>query len=111
MTILVPNIHVEKTATPTSLVGPGSVDYTFAVTTTGNMPLDDVTPVDDQCTPLVLQSGDTSADGLLDNGETWIYTCTATVTEPTVDTVTVTGQPIDLGAPWAAPCPPPTRPR
>ena len=99
VTILVPNIHVEKTATPTSLVGPGSVDYTFEVTTTGNMPLDDVTATDDQCTPLAFQSGDTSADGLLDNGETWIYTCTATVSEPTVDTVTVTGQPIDLGAP------------
>ena len=49
--------------------------------------------------PLAFQSGDTSADGLLDAGETWIYTCTATVSEPTVDTVTVTGQPIDLGAP------------
>ena len=98
VTILVPNIHVEKTANPTSLVGAGSVDYTFAVTTTGNMPIDDVTPVDDQCSPLVLQSGDTSADGLLDAGETWLYTCTATVTEPTVDTVTVTGQPVDNGA-------------
>ena len=63
------------------------------------MPLDDVTPTDDKCAPLAFQSGDTSADGLLDNGETWIYTCTATVAEATVDTVTVTGQPIDLGAP------------
>jgi uncharacterized repeat protein (TIGR01451 family) len=98
VTILVPNIFIEKTATPTSLVGSGAVDYTFEVTTTGNMPLDDVTPVDDQCSPLVFQTGDTSADGLLDNGETWIYTCTATVTEPTVDTVVVTGQPIDNGA-------------
>ena len=98
VTILTPNIHVVKTANPTSLVGAGSVDYTFAVTTTGNMPIDDVTPVDDQCSPLILQSGDTSADGLLDAGETWLYTCTATVTEPTVDTVTVTGQPVDNGA-------------
>ncbi len=103
VTILVPNIHVEKTATPTSLVGSGSVDYTFAVTTTGNMPIDDVIATDDQCTPLAFQSGDTSADGLLDNGEIWIYTCTATVAEPTADTVTVTGQPIDLGVPLGGP--------
>jgi len=47
-----PAIHVEKTASDTSLgVGGGSVTYTYVVTNTGNVPLTDVSVSDDKCSP------------------------------------------------------------
>jgi hypothetical protein len=50
-------------------------------------------------------SGDDNGDGLLTNSasgdgypdETWIYTCTSTITKDTTNTITATGSPWDAG--------------
>jgi uncharacterized repeat protein (TIGR01451 family) len=103
VTVLAPDIVIAKTASPTQLVGPGNVDYTFDVTTNGNMPIKSVVVTDDQCAPVKYGSGDANADGVLDPGETWVFACSATVSESTVDTATVTGQPVDQGSSLGGP--------
>jgi uncharacterized repeat protein (TIGR01451 family) len=50
-----------------------------------------VTMVGDTCSPIVLQSGDTNNNGALDVNETWVYTCTTTLTETHTNTVVATG--------------------
>ncbi len=102
------------------LVNTGStVTWTYTVTTNGaDVPLSAITLVDDAGTPgdagddfsPTYQSGDTDADGILDEGETWIFTATgsagdgqftntveATGTPPeTTDSSGVTTQPADV---------------
>ncbi len=64
----------------------GPVTWVYKVTATTQMPVGNVVLVDDSGTAanpaddrtLVLQSGDTNNNGLLDPGETWIYTLTGT---------------------------------
>jgi hypothetical protein len=103
-----PAISVLKTAEPTSLLGGGSVTYTYQVRNTGDVPLAGVADriADDTCSPVTYVSGDDDADGLLDTpnsifedvaDETWIFTCTTDVTQTTTHTVVVTGTPTDGG--------------
>ncbi len=64
------------------------VTWTYVVTNTGNMPLSDVTVVDDNGTPGdagddltgTYVSGDDDGDDLLDLDETWTFTATGTAT-------------------------------
>jgi hypothetical protein len=42
--------------------------------------------VDDNCSAVTYVSGDTGNDKILSDGETWTFTCTATVAGPTTDT-------------------------
>ena len=55
--------------------------FTYVVTNPGDMPLADVTITDSQAgvVPLYMR-GDADRDGLLDVGETWLYTATVTIT-------------------------------
>ena len=103
-----PGINVVKTASPTRLIGPGEVTYTYEVTNTGDVPLSDVAEriSDDTCSPVEYVSGDQDDDGNLDTinsifedalDETWIFTCTTTISETTTNTVVVTGTPVDGG--------------
>ena len=95
-----PAIHIVKVANPTLLpVGGGPVTYTYAVTNVGNVPLSNVTVVDDKCSPVVFLNGDTNADAKLDLTETWHYSCTATITVTTTNTVVATGHYIDPSDP------------
>jgi hypothetical protein len=98
-------IQVVKTASPTILYGPGTVTYRYEVTNTGNVPLADVAARidDDTCAPVDYVSGDddandllTGVDDLFETGppETWIFTCTMTISEDTTNTVLVTGTPV-----------------
>ncbi len=101
--VVVPGIHVDKTVGATGVppadeitVSSGTdVTYHYAVTNTGNVPLQAVTLSDDTapCTSPTFTGGDTNGDGLLDLTETWTYTCTAPATADVVDTATVTGLP------------------
>lgn len=95
-----PAIHVVKIANPTLLpVGGGPVIYSYAVTNVGNVPLSNVTLVDDKCSPVVFLNGDTNGNAKLDLTETWHYSCTTTITVTTTNTVVATGHYIDPNDP------------
>ncbi len=54
------------------------VTYTYEVTSgAATVPMDVLDVTDNKCAPVQYQSGDTSGDGMVDPGETWIYTCKA----------------------------------
>jgi hypothetical protein len=97
-------IDIEKTANPTLLFGSGLVTYSYEVTNTGEVPLDDVeTRVeDDTCASVIFTGGDDDGNGLLtgehdlfETGppEIWRFQCTTTISEDTTNTVTVLGTP------------------
>jgi len=88
-----PHTTLTKTASPTSGRAPLSVTYTYNETNDGDSPISGVSLSDDQCSPVAFQSGDTNSNGILDPGETWIYTCSKTYNSPGTFTnhVTATG--------------------
>lgn len=87
-----PDIDVDKAASPTSLpFGGGSVTYTYTVTNEGNVPLSNVTVGDDKCSPVSYVSGDANVDTRLDLSETWIFSCTTTLTVDTTNTASAHG--------------------
>lgn len=110
-----PGIQVVKTAEPSRLLGAGEVTYSYRVRNTGDVPLANVREriADDTCSPVTLASGDEDQDGLLDTttsifedaaDETWVFTCTTTVSDTTTNTVTVPGTPTNpTGTPLCEP--------
>ena len=97
-----PGIHVVKTAGSapdnTILYVPAGslVTYTYTVTNIGDTPLGSVSVSDDKCSPVVYASGDTIINGLLDQTETWLFTCTATVSVNTTNVAIASGQPANI---------------
>lgn len=87
-----PRVAVTKTADKAKVTVGTPVVYTYEVTNPGVEPLVVVTVSDDKCSPVRFVSGDTDADGDLDPGEKWVYTCTATLTGTTVNTVSVVAE-------------------
>ena len=88
--VINPAINVAKTADPVTILSGDLVQYTYQVTNPGDDPLRSVNISDDACTSLVFTGGDLDADGRLDPGETWTYTCSANPTVDTTNTVTAT---------------------
>ncbi|MFA6526349.1 MAG: ice-binding family protein [Candidatus Buchananbacteria bacterium] len=87
-----PLIDVVKTANPLSLpAGPGPVTYTYTLRNIGIVPVSDVTMVGDSCSPIILKSGDINNDSKLDLAETWVYTCSRSLTATHTNTVVATG--------------------
>jgi len=90
------------------LVLPGTpVTYTYLASNAGTTDLtlpagrpDWIT--DNQCAPVVLETGD-DGDGLLNPGETWTFSCSTTITENTVNTAQIQGQPVVDGSPAGDP--------
>jgi len=79
----VPNTSLTKEANPTqSNTTPTTVKYTYKETNTGNVPLTNASVVDDGCSPVVYQSGDSNSNNILDPSETWVFTCDKTYTAP-----------------------------
>jgi hypothetical protein len=70
--------------------GGGPITFTYKVTNPGEVSLSDVTVVDDACSDMSGELGDTNGNHLLDPGEEWIYTCAAMVVKTTTHTATVT---------------------
>lgn len=70
-------------------LGGGPITFTYKVTNLGNVSLNDVTVVDDACSNMSGELGDTNGNHLLDPGEEWIYTCATTVTKTIAHTATV----------------------
>lgn len=95
--VLNAKIDVNKT-TDTPVVQQGdNVDFKVEVKNTGTLQLDNVVPVDDQCT-LVGPTTDPIPNGRLDPGETWEYTCTVTnVQNDFVNNVSVTAKEVGTG--------------
>jgi uncharacterized repeat protein (TIGR01451 family) len=60
------------------------IDFTVTVANTGNVTLSGVTANDPMC-DLVLGSGDSNTDDLLDVDEVWVFGCTYTVTQGDID--------------------------
>jgi hypothetical protein len=62
------------------------VPYTFTVTNAGNVTLSGITVNDPKCNVApAYQSGDTNTDSKLQLSETWIYTCSHTVSQAEID--------------------------
>ena len=83
----VPAIQVVKSSTTTTITAAGQVvPYTFTVTNVGNVTLTNVTVTDANCAAApAYQSGDTNTNSNLELTETWVYTCSHTVTQAEVD--------------------------
>src|SRR5258706_344043 len=84
---LFPYTTLFRSSTTTSITAAGqSVPYTFTVTNIGNVTLTGITVVDAKCNAgPTYQSGDTNTDSKLQTTETWIYTCSHTVTQAEID--------------------------
>ena len=91
--VLHPDIDVVKTVDRAVITAGSSVTYTYAVTNTGDTPLDEVSVTDDKCSPLTFSGGDTDQNNVLNLGETWTYRCSATLSVDTLNTATATGDP------------------
>jgi hypothetical protein len=90
--VIPPLIDVVKVPTPLALPnGPGSVIYTYTLRNIGTVPVTNVTMVGDSCSPVVLVSGDTNSNLILEVNETWIYSCTTTLFSTHTNTITATG--------------------
>ncbi|WP_418263423.1 DUF7507 domain-containing protein [Flavobacterium faecale] len=70
------------------------VTYTFTVTNTGNVSLNNVAVVDlhPDLSAITLVSGDTNTNNILDVNETWTYTATYTVKQADIDAGKITNQ-------------------
>ena len=90
ITDLLTGINVQKTATLTKVNPGGAVLYRYFVTTDGISTLREVSLIDDSCNPVEYDSGDTNGNDELDTNETWEFTCVATLTVDTLNTVTAT---------------------
>ena len=95
--ILHPAIAIKKSADKDKAYAGDTITYTYTVTNPGDTPLKDVTVVDDVAGAATYVSGD-DGNGLLDMGETWIFTATYTVKagdpDPLVNNATASGKDI-----------------
>ncbi len=104
MTVLEPEIHLEKSVNQSLVPAGAKVTYTFLATNVGTSPVpaDDVLdsttlrdasqPANPACRqPALVAKEGGNQDDLLDRtpAETWRYTCQATITKPTVDLAAV----------------------
>ncbi|MCH8990353.1 MAG: DUF11 domain-containing protein [Acidobacteria bacterium] len=86
-----PGIDVVKTPDigdspqPLSKAVNDTVVFTYEVTNGGDVSLKNVVLSDNLEGSPTFASGDTGNDGILELGETWIYTATHTVTQPDID--------------------------
>lgn len=87
-----PLFTITKVPSPLSLPsGPGSVTYTYTMKNYGTDAVGAITVQDDKCGPVNFVSGDTSRNNMLDVSETWVYSCTKTVSKTETNTVVAYG--------------------
>ncbi|OGH88587.1 MAG: hypothetical protein A3J93_00600 [Candidatus Magasanikbacteria bacterium RIFOXYC2_FULL_42_28] len=87
-----PLIDVVKIPSPLALPAwAGTVTYTYTVRNIGTVPMNNITMVEDSCSPVKYISGDTNLDSKLDVIETWTYTCATTLTKTHTNIVVATG--------------------
>lgn len=87
-----PLIHVVKFPDISLLpFGGGAVTYTYTVTNPGTVALHYIHLIDDKCGAMQYDSGDTNDNSILEQSETWTYTCRARLSATTTNTVVATG--------------------
>lgn len=86
-----PAMKLTKTADPVKVPSGAPVTYTYELRNTGNDPISTVEVKDDKCSPLSGPTGDSAPTGVLGVGETWTYTCTTDIYEPTINTADASG--------------------
>ena len=90
--VVPPLIDVVKVPSPLSLPnGPGPVTYTYTLRNVGTVPVTNITMVGDSCNPIVRVSGDTNNNSILEVSETWVHTCSTTLSSTHTNIVTTTG--------------------
>jgi uncharacterized repeat protein (TIGR01451 family) len=93
--ISVINPHTTLTESANSSHGgaPFTDTFTYSETNDGTDPISNVSVSGSQCGAATFKSGDTNGNGLLDPGETWVFTCTTTFNTPGTftDNATATG--------------------
>jgi len=70
---------------------PLAVTYTYTLVNGGSEVIFHTGVTDDRCGPVVLVSGDVDNDQLLDPGETWLFSCSQTLTATTTSTAQARG--------------------
>ena len=76
---------VVKDVDLTNIAAPGTLTYTITVENTGNVDITNVVLSDDLAGSATLDSGDAVDAGVLNVGETWVYTATYTATQDDID--------------------------
>jgi uncharacterized repeat protein (TIGR01451 family) len=93
--ISVINPHTTLTESAKSSHGgaPFTDTFTYSETNDGTDPISNVSVTGSQCGAATFQSGESDGNGLLDPGETWVFTCTMTFNAPGTftDNATATG--------------------
>jgi hypothetical protein len=88
-----PDICVEKTALDDNVDEGYTLHYQYQVCNPGQVPLSNVDVTDDTCENVQYVSGDDSPpNGLLDPGETWLYTCEFVFEGPSLPGVCVVNE-------------------
>jgi len=94
----VPDIGLIKTGTVVDIDGDGCVEsilYTFTLTNTGNVDIDEITLEDDLLggeVPGPVDGTDANDDGILSVGETWTYEAIYAITQEDIDNANVINQ-------------------
>ena len=95
----IPVVHTTLTesASPTGGVSPQNVTFTYRETNDGTDPIGNVVVTGSLCGPASYVSGDTNTNNLLDPGETWVFTCTTSISGAGLhtDNATATGAATD----------------
>ncbi len=97
--VVISGLQLDKVANADHVYVGEVVTYTYTVRNTGSDPISNVVLTDDLCSPLNFVDGDDApADGVLNPGETWVYTCAMALSEDTTNVAEVTGED-ELGSP------------
>ncbi|AUH64294.1 DUF7507 domain-containing protein [Paracoccus zhejiangensis] len=93
-----PGFSIDKTVSAATISAPGSLTYTITVRNTGNVTLTNPSLSDPALPGLSAPAGDGNGNGLLDVGETWVWTGTRQVTQAMIDA----GTPISNSATFSS---------